>query len=103
MNQSLNLTTPPAVLNQFSLLYQRIEAMSEQIDQHLAQANAKLDAMEANFTGIAGDIAFLKAELGKLSPEDQAKLAAFNDRLTTMGERTAAIDAETPPSDAPST
>lgn len=76
--------------------------MSEQIDQHLAQANAKLDAVEANVAGIAGDIAFLKSELGKLSAEDQSKLSAFNDRLTTMAERVAAIDAETPPSDTPS-
>lgn len=67
------------------------------VEDGLAQVNTQLDTLATGLTGIAGDLASLKAQLGQMTPEQETAMNAVIERVTALASQATAIDAETPP------
>ena len=66
----------------------------ERLDSLKAAIDTATDAIGASLTGIAGDIAALKASAGALTPDQAAKYDAIEARVAAAAAAAQALDAE---------
>lgn len=85
-------------------IIQRLEKIMSAISDFADKVNAHNDKMDEAIGGLTGDVKSLKDQIaalqnspGTITPEDQAKLDAIEQRAGVIADKLAALDALTPP------
>lgn len=105
ISHTYNITINLPASEELAQLKQFMAENFDQLKQKIEAQAAQLDTIQTGITGVAGDIAALKEQLGNLAngatAEQIAELTTLVDgtgtRLNDLGTQLTDLDAQTPP------